>query len=62
MRILPELVFLGVLCAQPAVAAALPDEIFHDLFEAALSAVADTWTWVPFDNAYCGTTNATTLQ
>jgi len=50
---------IGLLCiralsATPTVAAALSDAIFKDAFEAAISAPADAWTWIPFDNAYCG--------
>jgi hypothetical protein len=34
--------------------ASLPDDIFKDGFEAPITATADTWTWVPFSDAFCG--------
>ncbi|HSE11437.1 MAG TPA: pectin acetylesterase-family hydrolase, partial [Rudaea sp.] len=33
---------------------ATTDRIYWNGFEPAITAAPETWTWVPFDNAYCG--------
>jgi hypothetical protein len=46
------------IAAAPAPAAAA-DRVFWDAFEAPITAEPATWTWVPFDDAVCGTGSAT---
>jgi len=43
---------LMTLAARPA--SASPDRVFWNDFEPAISADAETWTWIPFDDAKCG--------
>lgn len=54
MRAVCRLAGGGILFACTLVQAATGDALFKDSFEAAIVAGADVWTWVPFDNAFCG--------
>jgi len=54
MRVVRDLGCGAVLLAAAAHAQAVADVIHKDSFEAAIVATAGSWSWVPFDNAYCG--------
>ena len=55
MRATRAFTWLLFLFAPPVMCdASLPDDIFKDGFEAPITATADTWTWVPFSDAFCG--------
>ena len=47
-------IFAAVVVIASASAHADADGIFWSGFEPAIEAPPQTWTWVPFDNAYCG--------
>ena len=52
-------VLAAVIVTASASAQAEADGIFWNGFEPAITAPAETWTWVPFDNAYCGNGSTT---
>lgn len=52
-------VLLTVLLFASISANAAADRIYWNGFEAAITAAPETWTWVPFDNAHCGTGSTT---
>jgi hypothetical protein len=45
---------LLLIAAAARPASASPDRVFWNDFEPAISADAETWTWIPFDDAKCG--------
>jgi hypothetical protein len=47
-------VFAAIVAIASASAHADADRIFWNGFEPAITAPPESWTWVPFDNAYCG--------
>jgi hypothetical protein len=51
--------FAAVVVLASASAHAGADRIFWNGFEPAITAQPETWTWVPFDNAYCGNGTST---
>lgn len=55
MRATYAISWFPLLFAVPALCGATPpDDIFKDGFEAPINAAANTWTWVPFSDAFCG--------
>ncbi|HZX91236.1 MAG TPA: pectin acetylesterase-family hydrolase [Rudaea sp.] len=54
IRLAAQGFFAAVVVAAAEPAHADVDRIFWNGFEPAITATAETWTWVPFDNAYCG--------
>jgi len=53
LQFLSSLVLLLATLVAP-LASASPDRVFWNDFEPAISAAAETWTWIPFDDAKCG--------
>lgn len=58
-RLAAQTAFAAIAVAASASAQADADRIYWNGFEPAITAAAETWTWVPFDNAYCGNGSTT---
>jgi pectinacetylesterase len=53
-RLAAQTGFAAIVVLASASAHAEADRIYWNGFEPAITAAPETWTWVPFDNAFCG--------